>query len=100
MMAWVSEDDQLRAALFRFVDVRPACRGLDDLRRHLAVPAIVRSAFGFAGQKCSAAARIPVHEAIADRQGRTTSCISSTPAWCARTRCGTDWWCSDGGRRA
>ncbi len=30
-----------------------------------AVPAIVRSAFGFAGQKCSAAARVLVHEAIA-----------------------------------
>jgi RHH-type proline utilization regulon transcriptional repressor/proline dehydrogenase/delta 1-pyrroline-5-carboxylate dehydrogenase len=31
-----------------------------------AVPAIVRSAFGYAGQKCSAAARVLVHEAIAD----------------------------------
>ena len=31
-----------------------------------AVPAIVYSAFGFAGQKCSAAARVLVHEAIAD----------------------------------
>ncbi|MEA2333079.1 MAG: RHH-type transcriptional regulator, proline utilization regulon repressor / proline dehydrogenase [Thermoleophilaceae bacterium] len=31
-----------------------------------AVPAIVHSAFGFAGQKCSAAARVLVHEAIAD----------------------------------
>src|SRR3954449_2766084 len=34
---------------------------LDD-----AVPAIVRSAFVYAGQKCSAAARVLVHEAIAD----------------------------------
>jgi RHH-type proline utilization regulon transcriptional repressor/proline dehydrogenase/delta 1-pyrroline-5-carboxylate dehydrogenase len=34
---------------------------LDD-----AVPAIVRSAFVYAGQKCSAAARVMVHEAIAD----------------------------------
>jgi RHH-type proline utilization regulon transcriptional repressor/proline dehydrogenase/delta 1-pyrroline-5-carboxylate dehydrogenase len=32
-----------------------------------AVPAIVRSAYGYAGQKCSAAARTLVHEAIADR---------------------------------
>jgi RHH-type proline utilization regulon transcriptional repressor/proline dehydrogenase/delta 1-pyrroline-5-carboxylate dehydrogenase len=32
-----------------------------------AVPAIVYSAFGFAGQKCSAASRVLVHEAIADR---------------------------------
>jgi RHH-type transcriptional regulator, proline utilization regulon repressor / proline dehydrogenase / delta 1-pyrroline-5-carboxylate dehydrogenase len=31
-----------------------------------AVPAIVRSAFVYAGQKCSAAARVLVHEAIAD----------------------------------
>jgi RHH-type proline utilization regulon transcriptional repressor/proline dehydrogenase/delta 1-pyrroline-5-carboxylate dehydrogenase len=35
---------------------------LDD-----AVPAIVRSAFVYAGQKCSAAARVLVHEAIADQ---------------------------------
>ena len=34
---------------------------LDD-----AVPAIVRSAFVYAGQKCSAAARVLVHEAVAD----------------------------------
>jgi len=34
---------------------------LDD-----AVPAIVASAFNYAGQKCSAAARVLVHEAIAD----------------------------------
>ena len=32
-----------------------------------AVPAIVRSAYGYAGQKCSAAARALVHEAIAGR---------------------------------
>jgi RHH-type proline utilization regulon transcriptional repressor/proline dehydrogenase/delta 1-pyrroline-5-carboxylate dehydrogenase len=35
---------------------------LDD-----AVPAIVSSAFVYAGQKCSAASRVLVHEAIADR---------------------------------
>ena len=35
---------------------------LDD-----AVPAIVSSAFLYAGQKCSAAARVLVHEAIADK---------------------------------
>src|SRR3954465_11415309 len=28
-------DEQLRAALFRLVDVTPACRSLDDLARHL-----------------------------------------------------------------
>jgi RHH-type proline utilization regulon transcriptional repressor/proline dehydrogenase/delta 1-pyrroline-5-carboxylate dehydrogenase len=31
-----------------------------------AVPGIVQSAFGYAGQKCSAAARVLVHEAIAE----------------------------------
>src|ERR687894_2156273 len=34
-MALASQDQQLRAALFRFVDVTPACRSLDDLARHL-----------------------------------------------------------------
>jgi len=35
-MEWASHDAELRAALFRFVDVTPACRSLDDLARHLA----------------------------------------------------------------
>jgi proline dehydrogenase len=35
-MELASQDQQLRAALFRFVDVTPACRNLDDLARHLA----------------------------------------------------------------
>jgi RHH-type proline utilization regulon transcriptional repressor/proline dehydrogenase/delta 1-pyrroline-5-carboxylate dehydrogenase len=30
-----SQDQELKAALFRFVDVTPACRNLDDLARHL-----------------------------------------------------------------
>src|SRR5437870_3919379 len=30
-----SSDRELKAALFRFVDVTPACRSLDDLARHL-----------------------------------------------------------------
>jgi proline dehydrogenase len=34
-MELASEDAELRAALFRFVDVVPACRSLDDLARHL-----------------------------------------------------------------
>ena len=37
---------------------------LDD-----AVPAIVRSAFDYAGQKCSAAARVIAHEAVAESLG-------------------------------
>jgi RHH-type proline utilization regulon transcriptional repressor/proline dehydrogenase/delta 1-pyrroline-5-carboxylate dehydrogenase len=35
-MALSAQDAELRAALFRFVDVTPACRSLDDLARHLA----------------------------------------------------------------
>jgi proline dehydrogenase len=35
-MELASSDQELRAALFRFVDVVPACRSLDDLARHLA----------------------------------------------------------------
>jgi RHH-type proline utilization regulon transcriptional repressor/proline dehydrogenase/delta 1-pyrroline-5-carboxylate dehydrogenase len=34
-MELASQDAKLRAALFRFVDVTPACRSLDDLARHL-----------------------------------------------------------------
>jgi RHH-type proline utilization regulon transcriptional repressor/proline dehydrogenase/delta 1-pyrroline-5-carboxylate dehydrogenase len=34
-MDLASQDAELRAALFRFVDVVPACRSLDDLARHL-----------------------------------------------------------------
>jgi len=34
-MELASADAELRAALFRFVDVVPACRGVDDLARHL-----------------------------------------------------------------
>ena len=34
-MELASSDAELRAALFRFVDVVPACRSLDDLARHL-----------------------------------------------------------------
>jgi RHH-type proline utilization regulon transcriptional repressor/proline dehydrogenase/delta 1-pyrroline-5-carboxylate dehydrogenase len=34
-MELASADQELKAALFRFVDVVPACRGVDDLARHL-----------------------------------------------------------------
>jgi proline dehydrogenase len=34
-MELASQDAELKAALFRFVDVVPACRGVDDLARHL-----------------------------------------------------------------
>jgi RHH-type proline utilization regulon transcriptional repressor/proline dehydrogenase/delta 1-pyrroline-5-carboxylate dehydrogenase len=35
-MDMASQDAELRAALFRFVDVVPACRSVDDLANHLA----------------------------------------------------------------
>ncbi|HWT26164.1 MAG TPA: proline dehydrogenase family protein [Solirubrobacteraceae bacterium] len=35
-MELAAQDAELKAALFRFVDVVPACRSLDDLARHLA----------------------------------------------------------------
>jgi hypothetical protein len=35
-MELAERDEQLRAALFRLVDVTPACRSLDDLAEHLA----------------------------------------------------------------
>jgi proline dehydrogenase len=34
-MELAARDEELRAALFRFVDVVPACRSLDDVARHL-----------------------------------------------------------------
>src|SRR6266545_6868503 len=34
-MELASRDQELRAALFRFVDVVPACRSPEDLARHL-----------------------------------------------------------------
>jgi proline dehydrogenase len=34
-MDLAASDQELKAALFRFVDVVPACRGVDDLARHL-----------------------------------------------------------------
>ena len=34
-MEFAAQDAELKAALFRFVDVVPACRSLDDLARHL-----------------------------------------------------------------
>src|SRR5947208_8496433 len=34
-MELASSDAELKAALFRFVDVVPACRSLDDVARHL-----------------------------------------------------------------
>ena len=34
-MEWTTRDQELRAALFRLVDVTPACNSMDELARHL-----------------------------------------------------------------
>ena len=36
-MDLASADQELKAALFRFVDVSPACRSLDELARHAGI---------------------------------------------------------------
>lgn len=35
MMRWVARDPEVRAAVFRFTDVAPACRDMSDAGRHL-----------------------------------------------------------------
>ncbi len=60
---------------------------LDD-----AVPAIVASAFTYGGQKCSAAARVLVHDAIADEliermRGRRGRCSRSVRRTTSPRRC-------------
>ncbi|HWH95229.1 MAG TPA: proline dehydrogenase family protein [Baekduia sp.] len=52
-MELAASDAELRAALFRFVDVVPACRSLDDLARHLT---------GFLGEVDD---RAPAHTQVA-----------------------------------
>jgi proline dehydrogenase len=63
-MGLASQDQQLRAALFRFVDVTPACRNLDDLARHLTAyleevgerPPPIEAAMRMSGTKAGRAA--------------------------------------------
>jgi len=61
----------------------------DDADLDEAVLGVMRSAFGFAGQKCSACSRVLVHKAVADafirRLVDATSSISSGPATDAGT---------------
>jgi RHH-type proline utilization regulon transcriptional repressor/proline dehydrogenase/delta 1-pyrroline-5-carboxylate dehydrogenase len=65
-MDLASQDQELKAALFRFVDVVPACRNLDDLARHLT---------GFLGEVEKApGGRVPIHVAMkmgTSKAGRT-----------------------------
>jgi proline dehydrogenase len=63
-MELASQDQQLRAALFRFVDVTPACRNMDDLARHLTAyleevgerPPPIEAAMRMSGTKAGRAA--------------------------------------------
>jgi proline dehydrogenase len=63
-MDLASQDQELRAALFRFVDVTPACRNLDDLARHLTAyleevderPPPIEAAMRMSGTKAGRAA--------------------------------------------
>src|ERR687894_492259 len=57
-MELAAQDAELKAALFRFVDVVPACRSLDDLARHLT---------GFLGEVETP----PAPVAVAMRMGNT-----------------------------
>src|SRR3990170_3035643 len=55
-MDLASQDQELKAALFRFVDVVPACRNLDDLARHLT---------GFLGEvETRPGGRVPIYVAM------------------------------------
>jgi RHH-type proline utilization regulon transcriptional repressor/proline dehydrogenase/delta 1-pyrroline-5-carboxylate dehydrogenase len=63
-MELAAQDQELRAALFRFVDVTPACTGLDDLARHLTAyldevderPPPIQAAMRMSGTKAGRAA--------------------------------------------
>ena len=63
-MEMAASDQELRAALFRFVDVTPACTSLDDLARHLTAylgevderPPSVEAAMRVSGTKAGRAA--------------------------------------------
>ena len=60
-MDLASQDAELKAALFRFVDVVPACRSLDDLARHLT---------GFLGEVETPPPPIGVAMRMGNTQGR------------------------------
>jgi proline dehydrogenase len=59
-MDLASQDAELKAALFRFVDVVPACRNLEDLARHLT---------GFLGEVERPGGRVPIN--VAMKMGNT-----------------------------
>lgn len=68
VMGAMIDDEQLRAALFRFVDVRPACRDRRDIARHLA-ELLAEADDSWLGRRGSGLA-----------EGRTTRAITATVA--------------------
>ena len=106
-MELATGDQELRAALFRFVDVVPACRSLDDLARHLTAfldevpetPAPLSAAMRISGTRAGRAAlgaaaaggvshlahRFIVGETPAAALARCAAC--GIRAWPARWTC-------------
>jgi len=90
MMATLMERPELRAALFRFVDVRPACRTRADVARHLAELLAEADPEGAArlagGLASSRAGRLPVALAAsaAVRHTATRFIVGEDPAGALR----------------
>src|SRR5215207_7307424 len=76
-MELAAQDAELKAALFRFVDVVPACRSLDDLARHLT---------GFLGEVETPPAPVAVAMKMGNtRAGRTAlGAAAAAATWPAR----------------
>ncbi len=115
-MELASRDAELRAALFRFVDVVPACRSLEDLARHLSAflhevderPPSLDAAMRMADSKAGARAlglaatagvrhmahRFIVgetpHDALA-AAGRSVAATASPPPWTCSERRRSRW---------
>ena len=85
-MDLASRDAELRAALFRFVDVVPACRSLDDLARHLSAfldevenrPPTIEAAMRIASSKAGARA-LGIASAAAVRHLAHRFTVGETP---------------------
>ena len=76
-MDLASQDAELRAALFRFVDVVPACRSLDDLARHLT---------GFLDEVGDRPPPIACGRCCGARASSARTCTSTWSRWTRATR--------------
>jgi proline dehydrogenase len=70
-MDLAAQDAELRAALFRFVDVAPACRSLDDLASHLS---------GFLGEVDGAPPPLAAAMRVADRSAAGRKALGAAAA--------------------